>query len=53
MVSLVSGLVVILSIVQNVRGGFTVVVLMCLGRSVYYRVQMSLSVEHVLVKIVQ
>ena len=52
-VSLVSGLVVILSIVQNVRGGFTVVVLMCLGRSVYYGVQMSLSVEHVLVKIVQ
>ena len=53
MVYVVSGLVVIQFSVQNVWGGFIVVVLMCLGRSVYCRVQMSLSVEHVLVKIVQ
>ena len=33
----------ILFSVQNVRGGFIVVVLMCLGRSLYYRVGMSLS----------
>ena len=51
-VSVVSGLVVILFSVQNVRGGFTVVVLISLGRWVYYHVRRSLSVEHVLVIIV-
>ena len=35
------------------QGGFIVVALMCLGRSVYYCVRMSLSVEHVLVIIFQ
>ena len=30
-----------------------IIVLMCLGKWAYYRVGMSLSVEHVLVKIVQ
>ena len=39
--------------VQNVRGGFILVVLVCLDRWVYYRVGMSLSVEHVLAIIVQ
>ena len=34
MVSVVSRLVVILLSVQNVRGGFIAVVLMCLGRSI-------------------
>ena len=47
-VSLVSGLVIILFSVRNVKGGFIVVVLMCLGRWVYYHVGMSLSVEYVL-----
>ena len=53
MVSVVGGLVVIPFSVRNVRGGFIVVVRVCLGRCVYYRVRMSLSVEHVLVIIVQ
>ena len=51
-VSVVSWLVVILFSVQNVRGG-VIVVLMCLDRLVYYHFGMSLSVEHVLVVIVQ
>ena len=37
----VRGLVVILFSVRNVRCGFIVVVLMCLGRLVYYHVGMS------------
>ena len=36
----------------SVSGGFIVVVLMYLGRCVYYHVGMSLSLEHVLVIIV-
>ena len=40
-VPVVSGLFVILFRVRNVRGGFMVVVLMCLGRCVYYHVRMS------------
>ena len=48
-----TGLAVILLSVQNFKGGFIIVVLMCLGRRVYYRVGMSLSVEYVLVIIVQ
>ena len=36
MVSVVSWLVVILFRIRNVRGGFIVVVLMCLGRRVCY-----------------
>ena len=43
MVSVMIQLVTIFFNVQNVRGGFIVVVLMCLGRSVYYHVGMSLS----------
>ena len=52
-VSVVSRLVVILFSVRNVRGGFIAAVLMCLGKSVCYHVGMSLSVEHVLVIIIQ
>ena len=53
-VSVVNGLVVILFFsVRNVRCEFIVVVLMCLGRLVYYHVGMSLSEEHVLAIIVQ
>ena len=37
--------IAVLLSVQNVRGGFIVIVLMCLGRWVYYCVQMSLSLE--------
>ena len=51
-VSVVIWLVSILFSVQNVRGGFTVVVLMCLGRSLYYRVGMSLSAVLVYVYVV-
>ena len=51
--SVVNGLVVILFSVRNVRCEFIVVVLMCLGRLVYYHVGMSLSEEHVLAIIVQ
>ena len=53
MVSMVSGLVVIVFSVRNIRGRFIVIVLICLGRRVYYRVGMSLSVEHDLVIIDQ
>ena len=52
-VSVVSGLVVILFNVGNVRGGLIIVALMCLGSLVYYHVRMSLFVEHVLVIILQ
>ena len=45
--------IVILLSVQNVRGGLIIVVLMCLGRWVYYHVGMSSSVEHVLLRVVQ
>ena len=45
-------LVVSLFSVRNVRGGFMVVFLLCLGRRVYYRIGMSLSAEYVLVIIV-
>ena len=38
---------------RNCQSGFIIVVLMCLGRRVYYCVGMSLSVEHVLVIIVK
>ena len=34
-------------------GGFIVVILTCLGKCVYYHVEMSLCVEHVSVIIVQ
>ena len=44
---------VILLNVRNVRGQLTVVALMCLGVLVYYCVGMSLSVEHILVIIIQ
>ena len=53
MLPVVSGLVVILFSLRNVRGGFIVVILMCLGKPVYYSVWMSFSVEHFLVIIVQ
>ena len=53
MVSLLSRLVVIQLSVQNVRSGFIVIALMCLGRRVYYHVLMFWSVEHALVIIVQ
>ena len=53
MVFVVNSLVEILFSVQNVRAGFAVVVLMCLGRLVYYYDEMSLPVEHVLVIIFQ
>ena len=43
MVSVVSELVVILFGLQNVSGRFIVLVLMCLARSVYYCVEMYLS----------
>ena len=49
---MVSGLVVILFSLRNASDGITAVVLMCLGRSVYY-VGMFLSVKHALVIIVQ
>ena len=52
-VSVVSRLVVILFSVRYVRDGFMVVILMSLGRWVYYHVRTSLSVEHALVIIVQ
>ena len=52
-VSVVNELVEILISVQNVKSGFTVVALLCLGRWIYYRVRMSLSEEHILVRIVQ
>ena len=52
-VSVMNGLVVILFSARNVRGRLIVVILMCLGRWVYYRVGMSLSAEHVLLIIVQ
>ena len=44
---MVSGLFLILLSARNVRGGFIVVILMCLGSGVYYRVGMSLSVENI------
>ena len=50
---MVSRLVVILFSVPKVRGGFTIVVLMCLGRRVCYLVKMCLFVKHVLLKTVQ
>ena len=50
---MVSRLVVILFSVPKVRGGFTIVVLMCLGRRVCYLVKMGLFVKHVLLKTVQ
>ena len=49
----VCGVVVILFSVRNIKVLFIVVVLMCLGSWVYYYVEMSFSVEHVLVMIVQ
>ena len=52
LVSVGSGLVVILFSVRNVRVGFIVVILMCQDRWFYYHVGMSLFVEHVLVIIV-
>ena len=42
---MVSGLSVILLGIGNVRGGFIEVVLMCLGRWVYYRVGLCLPVD--------
>ena len=53
MVSVMNGLVVILFSVQNVKGGLIAVVVMHVDRWGYYRVGMSLSVEHVLIIIVQ
>ena len=53
MLPVVSRLVVILFSLRNVRGGFIAVILMCLGKPVYYSVWMSFSVEHFLVIIVQ
>ena len=50
---MVSGLVVILFSLRNASDGITAVVLMCLGRSVYYNVAMFLPVKHALVIIVQ
>ena len=44
-VSKVRKLVVIPLSVRNVRHGFIIVVVMCLGRWVYYLVRMSSSVE--------
>ena len=52
-VNVVNGLVIILLSVQNVRVEFIALVLIRLGRSVYYRVGMLLSVEYVWVIIVQ
>ena len=52
-VFVVSGLVVILFSLRNASDGITAVVLMCLGRSVYYNVAMFLPVKHALVIIVQ
>ena len=48
-----SRLAVILFSVPKVRSGFIIVVLMCLGRRVYYLVKMCLFVKHVLLKTVQ
>ena len=47
MVSVMSGLVVILFSVRNIRAGLIFVVLMCLGRRIYEHVGMSLSVQNV------
>ena len=52
-VSVMIQLVTIFFSVQNVRGGFIVVVLMCLGRSVYYHVGVPLSAVLVHVYIVE
>ena len=52
-VNVVNGFVIILLSVQNVRVEFIALVLVRLGRSVYYRVGMLLSVEYVWVIIVQ
>ena len=46
-VTVVSGLTVILFSVTNIRGGFFVVVLMCFCSWVHFHVRMSLTAEHV------